>query len=254
MVEWRTRERDMRGDGINHDEKLGLQRIPCASQFTITDMAGSSSNQACNYIGRGSSQPNQASRTPDFSYLLVSSTWFSSSSPSLSFSFTTLPSSQNTKLSHPSLSLHAMIMSWHSVQHTLSTASTQDCLSSLYSHHYELTPECSFSFWRASLHDRLPSASFPYELKGKVTLSRSHSFKFTNWWIESQHPARRPSTAYNYLSKLTRSRPPSASPNSPNHGLEVYIQTRSITACKFAQSWPPGASPNSLDHDLAVHL
>jgi len=33
--------------------------------------------------------------------------------PSLSFSSTTQPSSQNTKLSHPSLSLHAMIMSWH---------------------------------------------------------------------------------------------------------------------------------------------
>jgi len=33
--------------------------------------------------------------------------------PSLSFSSTTQASSQNTKLSHPSLSLHAMIMSWH---------------------------------------------------------------------------------------------------------------------------------------------
>ena len=31
--------------------------------------------------------------------------------PSLSLSSTTLPSSQNTKSSHPSLSLHAMIMS-----------------------------------------------------------------------------------------------------------------------------------------------
>ena len=37
--------------------------------------------------------------------------------PSLSFSSTPLPSSQNTKLSHPSLSLHAMIKSWHPVQH-----------------------------------------------------------------------------------------------------------------------------------------
>jgi len=37
---------------------------------------------------------------------------------SLSFSSTTLSSSQNTKLIHPSLSLHAMIMSLHWVQHT----------------------------------------------------------------------------------------------------------------------------------------
>ena len=48
--------------------------------------------------------------------------------PSLSFSSTTLPSSQITKLNHPSLSLHAMIMSWHWVQaytkykHTPSTS------------------------------------------------------------------------------------------------------------------------------------
>jgi len=125
MVDLRTRKREMRGDGGNHHEKLGLKRISCASQFTIPDTAGRSPDPACNYTDTRSSQPNQASRTPDFSYPLVSSTSFSSSSPSLSFSFTTLPSSQNTKLSHPSLSLHAMIMSLHRVQHTPSTAYTE---------------------------------------------------------------------------------------------------------------------------------
>jgi len=44
------------------------------------------------------------------------------------------------------------------------------------------------------------------------------------------------------------------SPNSLDHGLLVYLHTRSITASKFAQSWPPSASPYSLDHDLRVHL
>jgi len=44
---------------------------------------------------------------------------------SLSVSSTSQPSSQNTKLSHPSLSLHGMIMSWHRVQHTPSTAYTE---------------------------------------------------------------------------------------------------------------------------------
>jgi len=100
--------------------------------------------------------------------------------PSLSFSSTTQPSSQNTKISHPSLSLHAMIMSWHWVQHTPSTASTRDCLSSLHSHDSKLTPECSFTFWRSSLHDRPPSASSPWEPKGKITLSHSHGCKLTN--------------------------------------------------------------------------
>jgi len=44
---------------------------------------------------------------------------------SLSFSSSTLPSPKNTKLSHPSLSLHAMIKSSHRVQHSPSTAYTE---------------------------------------------------------------------------------------------------------------------------------
>ena len=107
--------------------------------------------------------------------------------PSLSFSSTTQPSSQNTQLTNPFQSLHAMVMCWHRVQHTPSTAYTEysihrvqhtpstayteysihrvqhtpstaytkDCLSSLHTHDYELTAECSSSFRRASLHDRL---------------------------------------------------------------------------------------------------
>jgi len=105
-----------------------------------------------------SPQPNQACLTPYLSYLLVSSTSFSSSSPSLSFSPTTQPSSQNTMLCHPALSLHALILSWYRVQHTPSSASTGDFSTSLRSHHYVLTPECSYSFqcsaltssWRSS--------------------------------------------------------------------------------------------------------
>jgi len=81
--------------------------------------------------------------------------------PSISFLSPTPPSLQNTKLSHSSLYLHAIIMSWHWVQHIQSTAFAQDCLSSLHSHDYELTPECRFSCGHAFLHDRLPSASSP---------------------------------------------------------------------------------------------
>ena len=37
--------------------------------------------------------------------------------------------------------------------------------------------------------------------------------------------------------------------------MQLYLQSRSITASKFARSWPPqGISPNSLDHGLQVHL
>jgi len=45
--------------------------------------------------------------------------------PSLSFSSKTVLSSHNTKLCHPSLSRHVMIMSWHRVYHTPITAYTE---------------------------------------------------------------------------------------------------------------------------------
>jgi len=71
MVELRTRKREMRGYGGNHQEKLGLTRISYASQFAIPDTAGTSPHPACNNINTRSSKPNQASCTPDFSYPLV---------------------------------------------------------------------------------------------------------------------------------------------------------------------------------------
>ena len=137
---------------------------------------------------------------------------------------------------------------------TPSTAYTQDCLSSLHLHDYKLTPEFSFSFRSASLHDRLPLASAPWELQGKVALSQSHGCELTNWWQESQHPARRPWTASQFSSKLVQSRPLS----SHNHSLQVHLHTRSITILEcismFTRSMPPTVSPNTLDYGLQVHL
>jgi len=165
----------------------------------------------------------------------------------------------------------------HRAQHTASTASSQDCLSSLHSDDCELTPECSLSFRRASLQDWPPPSSSPWELQGKVTTSYSHGCKLTNWWRESQHTARLLSTASKYSPDLARSWPagaspnsldhglqlhlwvtwswpPNVSPNSLNRGLQVYLWVHSITASqcisKLARLRPPGASPNSLDHSL----
>jgi len=67
MVELRTRKRHIRGDGGNHHEKLGLERISCASQVTIPDTAGMSPDLARNKPNQAPSKPNQASRTPDCS-------------------------------------------------------------------------------------------------------------------------------------------------------------------------------------------
>jgi len=81
MVELSTRQRKLTGNGGNDHSKLGLRRISCASQLSIPDTTGTSPDQQCNITHMRSSEPNHAVCTPDSSYLLESSTSFSSSSP-----------------------------------------------------------------------------------------------------------------------------------------------------------------------------
>jgi len=81
MAEWTTRRREMRRDGATHHDEQGLERISCASQFTITYTAGMSPDWACNDTDTRSSHPKIVSCTPVFSFPLLSSTSFSSSSP-----------------------------------------------------------------------------------------------------------------------------------------------------------------------------
>jgi hypothetical protein len=173
---------------------------------------------------------------------------------SLFFSSTTQQALQNAKLSHCCLTLHLRIMSWHWVQHTPNTVYTKDCLSSLYSHDYDLTAEGCFSFRRASLYEWPPSASSQTELKGKVPLSHCRICELTSWWIESQHLARCPSTVSKYSSKVA----PLWPPNWNKYGLQVHLQTQSIIILecitKFTRSRPPSVCPNTLHYRLEVHL
>jgi len=134
-----------------------------------------------------------------------------------------------------------------------------------------MTLGCSFGFQRASFHDRPPPVSSPWQPKGKVTLSHCCSCELTNWWIESKHPAglqvlfqpcsiglqvhlqTRLITASTCISEFTRSWPPSASPNSLDHGLQVRIIMASKRISKLGWSWSASASPKSLDYGLQVH-
>jgi len=152
----------------------------------------------------------------------------------------------------------------HRVQHTPSTAFTEDYLLSLHSLEFELTAECRFSFRRTSLPIDRHQPVLHKSVKGKVTSSHSHCFELTNRWRESQHLARLPSTASRsttskYSSNLALSYPAtSASPNSLDHGLGVYLWVHSIllSNCisKVARSWPQSASLCSLDLGLQLHL
>jgi len=78
MVELSTRKREIRGDGGNHHEKLGLKRIFCASDFTIPNTASKSPDPVGNNTDTSSSKPNQATATAEFSGPLISSISFSS--------------------------------------------------------------------------------------------------------------------------------------------------------------------------------
>jgi len=136
MVDLRTRMREMRGVGGNHHEKLGLKRISCASQFPIPDTEGTSPDPACTITNMRSSQPNQASRNPDVSYLLASTTSFSSSSP---ISLLLVPNSN--------------IITEHQVKLSLSISPCHD---------HELTPSTAYTEY--SIH-RVPKIDcFPFIL------------------------------------------------------------------------------------------
>jgi hypothetical protein len=141
----------------------------------------------------------------------------------------------------------------HQVQHIQSRASNLDCLSSIHFHDYRLTPECSFSFWRASLHDWPPSASCPWEHKGKAILAHAHSCELTNLWKEAHHPARHQSTAAKYSSNLNRSRSPSVSLNSFNYDLQVRTIMGSMCISKHTPSQPCSASLSALNHVFQTH-
>ena len=139
----------------------------------------------------------------------------------ISVSSSTLPSPKNMKLSHPSLLLHAMIMSWHHVQHTPSTASSYDQL--------------------------FPAPS--QFLNSQCMYSTLYIPTITSWPINRvSAPVAPPfqSTASKY-----------SPPISIDHALQGYLPTHSFTASKliteFTQSQPLCASPNSLDPSLQVH-
>jgi len=175
MVELKTRIRKQRVYWGYHHEKLGLKRISCATQSTIPDTACTTPDMGCNYTDTRSSQPNQASCTPDFSYPLVSSTSFSYSSPislflvhnSTIIAEPKVESSLSISLCHDheltvstayaKYSIHRVQYtsntaftehSIHQVQHTLSTAYTE------YSIH-RVQHTLSTSSTEYSIHPRL---------------------------------------------------------------------------------------------------
>jgi len=156
MVELRTRKRDMRGDGGNHHEKLGLNRISCASQLTVPNTAGTSPDPSCNYTDMRSSQTNQASHTLDFSYPLVTSTSFSSSSPISLF------------LVH-----NSTIIAEHKVKSSLSISPCHD---------HELTPSTAYTEYSIHRVQHTPSTSI-HRVQAYTEYKHTPSTAYTEYSI-----------------------------------------------------------------------
>jgi len=125
-----------------------------------------SPNLACNYTNTSSSQPNQASCTPDFSYLLESSTSCSSSSP---ISLCLIHNS--TIIAEHKVKASLCISPWHDheltpstpfteypihrVQHTPSTAYTQYSI-----HPVQHTPSTAYTQYSIHPVQHTPSTAY----------------------------------------------------------------------------------------------
>jgi len=186
-VELRTRRREMRRDRANHHEKLGLWefrvgvnlpspiwRVWVRIWFVCTPIWGLPNpiRQVVPLISHFCSYP------PHCSHLHP---------PSLSFSSTTLPSSQNTQLSHPFVSLHVMIMIWHRVRHPPSTTYTKYNI-----HREQHTPSKAYTKYSIHWIQHTPSTTYTeYNIhRVQHTLSTSYT-KYSVHLV--QHT---PSTAY----------------------------------------------------------
>ena len=153
---------------------------------------------------------------------------------SLTFLCPTLPSPKNPRLSHPSLSLHAIIMSKHRVQHTPSTASSQDRQSPAPS---------QFLISRWMLYSTLYIPTSTSKPMNRVSAAVTPPSKLI---------------AINNCSNLARSLPASASPHLLGQRPRVHFQSRSITASKciteLTGSRPESPSLSSFDLRVQVHL
>ena len=134
---------------------------------------------------------------------------------SCSFLSSTLPSSENTKLSHPSLSHLAMIKSIHRVQHTLSTAYT------VYFMH------------RILHHPKINCLPLAASLTSRLTMLCSILYI--------------PSITSQPMNRVS-------APVAPPFQTTTSRLTPSMYSSTLTRSWPPSASPNSLDHRIQVHL
>jgi hypothetical protein len=194
---------------------------------------------------------------------------------SFSFLSTTLPSLQNTKLSHPSLSGHVRIISWHQVQHTPSTNIQRVqhtpkivCLPFILlitSRPQNVASASGVPSYTIDRHQ--PALHDSSKLKSPCHICKVISYLTDEDSLSTLHTVHRPplSTCSNSLDyglqvpsimacNLAQSLPSSVSLNSRDYGLQVDLQTCSITAsesiAELTRWWFSGTPRHALKHGL----
>jgi len=169
-------------------------------------------------------------------------------------SFSIPPSPKTMQLSHPSRSLHAMIMSKYQVQHTPSTTSSHDWLTPAASQ--SLLSELSmYILLHNSIHFQNAVITNKQSHNSRSTFHLSHSLKIHHCCVLlPSHTIVASSVLLNALDHALWS----VSLSSCDHSLQVHLYTRSITGLecisKLAWSWHPRVSPSLLNLSLQMYL
>jgi len=190
--------------------------------YMIPDMAGMSLNPRVHYTDTRSSYPDQALCISDFSYAVISAVWWAFISL-ISVSHPQHNHHRRTQTEVISLCL-SMPWSWvntknsiHRVQQTPRTVDSKYSINRV--QHPLMIVGLAFIhtiiswFFKVPLASSMPTykihhlqASFLWGFNSTVTLSHLHSWKLTNWWVEShQHLGHLRLTASKFSSNLASS-------------------------------------------------
>jgi len=172
--------------------------------------------------------------------------------PSLSFSSTTVSSSQNTKLRNLSLSLHVIIMSWHWEQHTPSIAYT------VYSIHW-VQYTLSLAYTKYSIHwvHHTPSTAYTEYSTHWVQYTPSTVYTESSiHWVQYT-----PSTAYTeYSMHQVQHSPSTAYTKYSIHWVQHPPKIVCLPFIVMITSWPLNVAsaasipPYTIDrHQPALH-
>ena len=117
-----------------------------------------------------------------------------------------------------------------------------------------IVSQCAWSWPRCTDVSNLLDYDPQVHLHALSSIVWNRISKLARLWLSSSH-----SHGFQvHISNFALSQPPAASPNSLHHGLQLYLQTNSITVCEYSSplTWSPSrrASLSIVNSGLQVYL